>query len=321
MTIALACCYALAMLALTVLFVVEWIRNYRQIRKYLKYGLVAGTILVGLDLTAVALSSSVWSGRLALGLVMDVFVFIRAVGFTMLGMYYCAWLGYPSFRLVNEPAAASEGVNGDDQPASEEAPYPASSSCEERRADADTVIERALQTDHLDVVGQSAVPLIPPFNGKRCVLHAALVVLVAVLYSTALFAMTSPKISEMARNAFGLEADALQNAGTVTPQLVLLLLTFAFGEEIFFRLGIQNFLACRLRWQGQKYWLAIVVTTCLWTLGHAGTLDPGWAKLAQIFPLGLMLGWLARRHGVESAIGAHAFFNLIMAFLWSPLMR
>ena len=83
--------------------------------------------------------------------------------------------------------------------------------------------------------------------------------------------------------------------------------------------GIQSFLAHYLKWQGNRYWAAIALTSLLWTLGHAGMLDPGWVKLAQIFPVGLMLGWLFRRHGVEACMLTHGLFNVTMIGL-SPLV-
>jgi membrane protease YdiL (CAAX protease family) len=63
----------------------------------------------------------------------------------------------------------------------------------------------------------------------------------------------------------------------------------------------------------------IELTTVVWTLGHLGSLDPDWVKLAQIFPTGLALGWLYRRQGAESAIAAHALFNVLGALVLSPL--
>ena len=183
------------------------------------------------------------------------------------------------------------------------------------------MVDEAAPNDSGLLAGEIDERPIRPFHAGRCILEMGLVVVISVAYSMVLFELTSPRMSEMARKAFALQGNALETAGMVTPQMILVLVTFALGEEIIFRLGIQNFLARHLHWQGRKYWLAIFLTTCLWTLGHAGTLEPGWVKLAQIFPLGLLLGWLFRRHGVEAAIGAHALFNVIGAFLRSPLIR
>ncbi len=106
----------------------------------------------------------------------------------------------------------------------------------------------------------------------------------------------------------------------MTAQAILFLLLVAFGEEIVFRLGVQSFLAKYLKLSPNRYWIAIVVTTLLWTIGHAGALEPAWVKLVQIFPVGLMLGWLCQRYGMESSIMAHAVFNLALAFPSSYLV-
>jgi membrane protease YdiL (CAAX protease family) len=53
-----------------------------------------------------------------------------------------------------------------------------------------------------------------------------------------------------------------------------------------------------------------VTSSLVWSLGHAGNADPIWLKLAQIFLLGLLFGWLAHRHNVESAIMAHVGLNV-----------
>lgn len=101
---------------------------------------------------------------------------------------------------------------------------------------------------------------------------------------------------------------------------LLIVLEFAYAEEIAFRLGIQSMLALRLRKHPRGDWIAIVVTTLIWTIAHSQTLDPEWVKRVQVLPVGLALGWLQRRHGVESAMLAHASFNLAGAVLLRPLL-
>lgn len=88
---------------------------------------------------------------------------------------------------------------------------------------------------------------------------------------------------------------------------------------MFFRLGIQNYLGAKLNNRRYGYAIAVVLTAVLWSLAHVGSLDPDWVKLAQIFPLGLALGWLYRRQGVESTIMAHALFNILAVLVLPPL--
>jgi membrane protease YdiL (CAAX protease family) len=100
--------------------------------------------------------------------------------------------------------------------------------------------------------------------------------------------------------------------GTALAGFLTGVLITALGEELTFRLGIQNWLAARLGRGMAGYWAAIVLASALWSLGHLGRMDPEWVKLAQIFPAGLLLGWLFRRSGFEACVIAHAVLNLIM---------
>ena len=103
------------------------------------------------------------------------------------------------------------------------------------------------------------------------------------------------------------------------PLTLVILLEFAFAEELIFRLGIQNYLGAKLINKRYGYAIAVAFTAALWAMAHVGSLNPDWVKLAQIFPLGLALGWLYRRQGTESTIMAHALFNFVGGLVLSPL--
>jgi membrane protease YdiL (CAAX protease family) len=150
-------------------------------------------------------------------------------------------------------------------------------------------------------------------------IHTLAVTTFSILYSIILFKLTNPEIGESLRLL--LNNEPISQAQVLSPHSFLLSLTFAFVEEIVFRLGIQNFLAKHLNWRHTRYWLAITVTSMLWTMGHTGSLDPDWVKFAQVFPLGLLLGWLFRKHGVESCILAHGLSNIILQPLVLQLVR
>jgi len=320
MTVAGACVYTLFMLVFGIAFLVDWIRNYQWIRGYLKWGLAIGLTLLGLNIATVVIAPVALGHHVALVLVADMFIFIRAVGFSMLGMYYCARLGLPSVRLAMSSPDETD-VHDTDETGPEGETVPVSDSVEVEGISAESLVEPVPEADSLPVEDHPQMPLVPEGDARGWVLHVALVVIVSIVYSIVLFKATSPRMSEVAKQALGLGGDALAAGETMTPQALLFLLTFAFGEEIFFRLGIQNFLAYRLGWRGNKYWLAIIVTSGLWTLGHVGMLEPGWVKLAQIFPLGLVLGWLFKKHGLESAICAHGLFNCLLAIPALDLIR
>jgi membrane protease YdiL (CAAX protease family) len=100
---------------------------------------------------------------------------------------------------------------------------------------------------------------------------------------------------------------------------VLLLLTVV-GEELTFRLGIQNYFAGLFGRGAAGYRAAIVLSSALWSLGHIGQVDPEWVQFAQIFPVGLALGWLFRRAGFEACVIAHGVLNLVMPWLTPRLL-
>ncbi len=78
----------------------------------------------------------------------------------------------------------------------------------------------------------------------------------------------------------------------------------AVSEELWFRGVLQRWLAPRVGGV-----LAVLATTALWTLGHAGSADHVALELGQVGLLGLVLGGLERRYSVEACIVAHAGFN------------
>lgn len=128
-------------------------------------------------------------------------------------------------------------------------------------------------------------------------------------YSVLLFDLTSPELTDAAKRLSGEFGVSDGRAMAMLGVSVV-----ALGEELVFRLGIQNYIARIFGWWDRRYWLAILLSATLWSLGHVGTLEPGWVKLAQVFPAGLALGWLARKHGIEACILAHVVFN-IAAFM------
>jgi membrane protease YdiL (CAAX protease family) len=143
----------------------------------------------------------------------------------------------------------------------------------------------------------------------------------AVAFSWVLFTLVPTRMSDAMREL--LESSVSNAPVSTEPSLVaaLVMLEFALAEEITFRLGIQNFLARVFGLGGSRYWLAILCSTVLWSAAHAGMLEPDRVKFVQVAPLGIALGCLARRYGVESSIVAHAAFNLIMMFLAPGLIE
>ena len=132
-------------------------------------------------------------------------------------------------------------------------------------------------------------------------------------YSKLLFLLFSPEISETMKQA--LDKLQVSQATSLTPATAIAVSAIAIAEELAFRLGIQNLLARLFRLKDNKYWVCILLTSIMWTIGHTGVLEPDWVKLAQVFPAGLALGWMFRKYGIESCIAAHLLFNLTMPLL------
>jgi membrane protease YdiL (CAAX protease family) len=248
------------MLVFYAALLIDWLRICNKTQVYLRQGVWVATVIIGLELLFASVTPALQTPIFFISLEGDV---IQYVGLTILGMHYCACLGYPSLPLLQRKLA---------KPA-------------------------LLDMNSL-----------PTTDWKKYFTHILIVVALGTLYSVGLFLWAKPQLSEMAQRLLG-------TSMKVTPQAVFIALMFAVDEEFTFRLVMQNFLANYTRFRDEQYWLAIVITSLLWTVGHAGMLNPNWVKLVQVFPVGLLLGWLSKHHGVESSILAHGLFNLILLFL------
>jgi membrane protease YdiL (CAAX protease family) len=148
-------------------------------------------------------------------------------------------------------------------------------------------------------------PLVP----RGGVSAGLLVGAAAVAHTITLFSLAKPRMSETMHQLFGDGSDANTDILTAV-QLVLFVVQIALAEEITFRLGVLSMLAYMFRNQRAGTWIAIALTSVIWTIGHASTLEPEWVKFAQILPAGIALGWLQRRYGLETAFLAHAVLNV-----------
>lgn len=102
---------------------------------------------------------------------------------------------------------------------------------------------------------------------------------------------------------------ALMSSPAATGLLLLMALLAAPIEEVIFRGGVQGFGEKFLADRGLPRWPAIVAASGVWAIAHGGMMEPAGIKEAQIFALGLVLGWLKRRAGLRGAILAHLALN------------
>lgn len=155
---------------------------------------------------------------------------------------------------------------------------------------------------------------------KEYSFYTLAVIIGASVFSYVLFKLTSPSISETFKGALE-SGNALSEFGQPPSiSLILIVLSTVITEEIIFRFVIPNYLANKFKLEYNKYWISIVISSLLWTFAHANTLNPEWVKFAQIFPVGLALGKIYKKFGLESCIIAHAGFNIIMMFISGSLI-
>lgn len=80
-------------------------------------------------------------------------------------------------------------------------------------------------------------------------------------------------------------------------------------EEILYRHFAMGIL---YRWFGRsKVAVAfnILITAAVFAAAHVGVVIPDWVKLLQILPLGMLLGLIYHKRGLENTILAHSAFN------------
>ncbi|KKH65770.1 CPBP family intramembrane glutamic endopeptidase, partial [Methanosarcina mazei] len=157
-------------------------------------------------------------------------------------------------------------------------------------------------------------------NLKGYIFSAVGVIVGSVGFSYILFKLTKPGISEALKRTID-NGDAVTDLGaSPSVDIILLLLGIVITEEIVFRFVIPNYLAVKFKLGENKYWITIVISSILWALAHANTLDPEWIKFVQIFPVGIVLGVMYKRYGLESCIIAHGGFNILMMYVSTGLI-
>ncbi|MEO0586057.1 MAG: type II CAAX endopeptidase family protein [Planctomycetota bacterium] len=105
------------------------------------------------------------------------------------------------------------------------------------------------------------------------------------------------------------------------PSLASMVAVYAVTEEITYR-GLLLPALWRLFGRGEwAFWIATALVSLAWALMHVPNTDRPDLKILQIFVLGLGLGWLTRRYGLQSAIAAHVGLNVAAVVLEFGVMR
>ena len=102
---------------------------------------------------------------------------------------------------------------------------------------------------------------------------------------------------------------------------IVFFLLVAFYEEVLFRLFIQTFLSYILRNFALGSLLALIGSSFLFAIGHFGILATWWVKFVQTFTIGIVLGHIMKRHGMEASFGTHAILNIFALYTSSILLE
>jgi hypothetical protein len=292
------------MLVLTITFFVIWFRHRRQVRCYRRYGFGAGIILVTLELIVLILFFKYGVRWPILQILVTDFIwFFRICAFTIVGMHYCALIGMASFPLLMRKFGVPEVDSG------------AMSESEEGKELGTEDVSGGLEEPDTRPEGEEKgkpIVVLPTIHLREMATSVLAVVVGGTVFSVILFWITKPEMADMIQR--WARREQFEGLSFWQRNIIgaLAVLTFAFVEEIVFRLGIQNFLAKHFKWEGRNYRWAILLTTIIWSIAHFGVMSPEWVKMLQVFPVGLAFGWLFQRYGVESSIIAHGLFNVVL---------
>lgn len=346
-TVVLSLLYLLFALGFLVTFIVDWIRFRRFLRGIWRYSFAAAgiSLLMGVGvLVILILTSDVPSwlvGAAGFGEVLRLF---RLALFVTLGVYYCRRIGCRAFALVPgwetlhegpvAPPADSGAAAGPFVPISIGlepsmpppplegfgAPYASPIGTGQPTVESPPAVQEfRKEPEEIDEPGEEhrkGDDSFTPVSSRGKIIALGLLVgIAAVIGTEGLFWLTRPQISAFFKTLSERQSELLNINQGVSLMALLAFATYAYFEELVFRLGIQNYLAGLFGRGRGRYWLAIALTSFVWALGHAGMVDPNWVKMLQIFAIGLSLGWLFRKCGIEACIIAHCVLNLVSPFM------
>lgn len=295
--------------AFGLILLVAFFLHLPETSRYLKVGVLTALLAFALGGLKIFPPSPFLLRYICVLPVLLVLYFLRTMVNTSVGMYYCASLQVPSFALW-------ERITRSSFPAPSPAGFPtppAESGADVRPAPSSEALPEQPSKPSPEPL---PAPVSPPggptgkIQWRPFLLTTFAVIAGGVIFSVILFRLATPRLAAPFR---GLEPIP----SSPDPFYINLLAALepALTEEIAFRMCIQNYLARVLRLPRRAYWLAIVLSAAFWALAHGEVLDPAWVKPVQVFPVGLGLGYLARRWGLESSILAHAGFNLVVICL------
>ena len=292
--------YGIVMLIFTIIFFANWIRLRNQVNQYLGYGFISAGILLLFEVLLVISEPLLITSRpIATLIATDLFAMLRLIAFTVVGIYYARKLEIPILPIL-APNLENHKLGTDlSKSQTEELAY---------SVYAITTYSEGTASPRINSSNQPLNQNTHPSNRKSWLVTVMGMVTSLLIFSTLLLYFTGAETSSLIR---GLQ-NQLVASESFSMVGILIVLQFAFIEEILFRLGIQNYLSNLLGGSNTAHWIAIIISTSIWTLAHAGMLTPEWVKFVQIFFIGLGIGWLNKNYGIEACIITHCLFNIIM---------
>lgn len=139
-------------------------------------------------------------------------------------------------------------------------------------------------------------------------------------FTFVLFKATRPEISDFLK-------PAVEDASTITVQAkvnlgsVVFFTLVAFYEEIVFRLFLQTLFGYWLRKLKGGQFLAVAIASVIFAVGHFGVLETWWVKFVQTFFIGLALGYLMKRRGMETSFATHTVLNIFALYSSDILLK
>lgn len=134
------------------------------------------------------------------------------------------------------------------------------------------------------------------------------------------FKFANPELSSFLKETMQQEGSSAVSQKVLFSSILFFVL-IAFYEEVLFRLFIQTFLSYLFR----KFYfgggLAILMTSALFAVGHYGILETWWIKFTQTFVVGLVLGHLMKKHGMETSFAVHAVLNIFALYSTGLLLK
>jgi len=286
-----------------IMLIVDFFRFKRKLESNIKYGIFFGVILFFLSIFTIMGDIT---GLLFVSIIVG---FLRTIVYVSAGNYYCSVLKIKDIplirRLFNHCGDCNEDQSIKEVPSEHDEEEAVTETCTYEGVCADEI------TECEEVINESYVEI----EWKKYFVWTLSMLIGCIAYSIILFKLTSPEASDIIKDIMQ-RSGGMKEADTQTvAAVVIMVFTIAINEEILFRLAIQNLFAAKFNVRNEKYWIAIVLTSLFWTLGHTNALNPEWVKFAQIFPIGIVLGFTFKRFGLESCMIIHGLFNVIMTIL------